>query len=286
MSSIKGAPIMNVGYYDIPMNNQFSDREYRNKPIETTEYNINKKINTTINDNQGEYIVQHSPTIPSQSLYIESDQQTSPYYYADQQSLSSDIKAPLVKKKEMTPYTVESFHGGGGHGGGGGAQNLGGGGHPYANNPYQGSYIPMNGYGGYYQQSYLNTRLIPNVSRNYWGDEYEYTNYDYVGMDPGLNYTVDQAVPLMQPRPIVIQKKNNDDDDDETQIRIEDVKMLVEEEKNSKKKKKTKKAKKEEEKKSSSGISNKTLWLIIIVLSVIILLFIYKMMHDKKLIKF
>ena len=285
MSSIKGAPIMNVGYYDIPMNNQFSNREYRDKPIETTEYNINRRINTTINDNQGEYIVQHTPTIPSQSLYIESDQQTSPYYYADQQSLSSDIKAPLVKKKEMTPYTVESFHGGGG--GRDNGQNLGGGGHPYANNPYQGSYIPMNGYGGYYQQSYLNTRLIPNVSRNYWGDEYEYTNYDYVGMDPGLNYTVDQAVPLMQPRPIVIQKKRNeDDDDDESQIRIEDIKMLVEEEKNSKKKKKAKKAKKEEEKKNSSGISNKTLWLIIIILSIIILLFIYKMLHDKKLIKF
>jgi hypothetical protein len=56
MYSFQGAPIMNKGYYDVPINNQYSNKEYRDIPVITNEYQLNKNINLTMNDNKDEYI--------------------------------------------------------------------------------------------------------------------------------------------------------------------------------------------------------------------------------------
>ena len=117
MYSLYGAPIVNNGYYDVPIDNQYSNKEVRDKPLMSDEYVINRQINTTINDNKDSYIVDQIPTKPSPSLYIESDKDASGYY---------DKNSFLVKKKEQVP--IERFRGGGG-GGGSGHGSGGGSGH-------------------------------------------------------------------------------------------------------------------------------------------------------------
>ena len=219
MSSIKGAPIINNGYYDIPINNQFSSTENRNIPIESTDYNINKKINTTINNNMGEYIVHDRPTHPSPSLYIESDKEMTPYYQ-DKHFLSYDSNVPLLKKKEMIPYAMENFH---------------------------------------------------NIPNNYLGDDYDYTNYEYIQMNKQLEYTVEQPI---QPRPIIIQNTKNIEI--ENPIILNDIKN-----EDNIKRKKTKKIKLEEK-----CNNNNILWMVIIILSIIILFLIYTVLQCKKIIKF
>jgi len=143
---LNDAPIMNKGYYDVPINNQFSNIEYRDTPVITNEYQLNKNINVTMNDNNSEYIVYQQPTRPSKSLYIESDQQTT-QYYNNERALSFDSSKPLMKKKELERF----YDGGGGYGGM----------YPYVNS------------------AYLNMQIMPNISRNYWehpdyGYEYQY----------------------------------------------------------------------------------------------------------------
>jgi hypothetical protein len=118
MYSFQGAPIMNKGYYDVPINNQYSNKENRNTPIITNEYQLNKNINLKMNDNNDEYIVHQQPTRPSKSLYIESDNQTT-QYYNNERSLSFDGHIPLIKKKEQNyneinkndslSFPIESF---------------------------------------------------------------------------------------------------------------------------------------------------------------------------------
>lgn len=136
-----GAPIMNNGYYDVPICNQYSNKEVRDKPRVTNQYDLNREINLTLNNNKGDYTVYQDPTVPSPSLYLESDQPMSGYYYKDPMSLSFDSEVPLVKKKEMStdynyinsdrypPFGIEKFRGGGGGGHGGGGHMGGGGGH-------------------------------------------------------------------------------------------------------------------------------------------------------------
>jgi len=89
------APVVNQGYYDIPIHNSLSNVEIRDPVKNMDQYNFNKNINTTINDNNMSIDVKSHPTVPSASLYYETDQPMSSYY-----------KPRLIKKKE---YTVEQF---------------------------------------------------------------------------------------------------------------------------------------------------------------------------------
>jgi len=191
---LNDAPIMNKGYYDVPINNQFSNIEYRDTPVITNEYQLNKNINVTMNDNNSEYVVYQQPTRPSKSLYTESDQQTT-QYYNNERALSFDSSKPLMKKKELENFYDGGGHGGGGHGGGhgghgggghGGGGHSGHGGHGGHGGGYGGGGYTGGGYGGggysrgygvnpYITSAYLNTQIMPNISRNYW----EYPDYGY-----------------------------------------------------------------------------------------------------------
>ena len=106
MISYQGASVNNPGYFDVPICNSLSNKDYRDPSQDIGEYQLNKYINQTINDNNGAYTVYQRPTHPSSSLYIESDVPASPYY---QQSFTKVSNYPplIVKKKEMVPYQNE-----------------------------------------------------------------------------------------------------------------------------------------------------------------------------------
>lgn len=284
MSSF-GAPIMNNGYYDVPIDNQYSNQPMpRNRQTAMTSYQVNKNINKTINDNEGNYLIYNEPTIPSPSLYYETDQSMSGYYQ-DPMYLSSDAGMPLMKKKELSyndlnnkPF-IESFDnnntpliGRGGYVGGGTGHTLG----------------PGRNIG----TGYLNPQFIQNVNRNYWGyNDPGYTNY----------YFVPQPLPIVQPPPkIVYNNYNNDNDDnnydsdDEVEIVSlkEDIKKITKQAKQTKQIKQTKQSKQtkqnkklKENKDAKKKIDNKTLWNVIILLIFIIFCFIMKYLYDYKIIR-
>lgn len=99
-----GAPVVNKGYYDVPICNQYSNKEIRDKPTITNAYALNRKINLTLNDNMGEYIVYQDPTTPSPSLYLETDQAMSGYYHKDPMNLAFDGTVPIPNKKDSKVY--------------------------------------------------------------------------------------------------------------------------------------------------------------------------------------
>ena len=90
MFANQGAPIQNLGFFDVPICNQYSNKESRNPPIETNSYKLNRDIAVSINNNRTTYQVYQDPTVPSPSLMLETDKPMSPYYYKDPLSLSLD----------------------------------------------------------------------------------------------------------------------------------------------------------------------------------------------------
>ena len=274
---------MNNGYYDVPIHNQYSNKGFpRNNQTSMNTYQVNRNINTTMNNNQGNYVVYNEPTIPSPSLYLETDQSMSGYYQ-DPMNLSSDAGVPLMKKKEMMyndmnmnnkPY-IESFNnsvelvGRGESLGSGSGYTLG----------------PGRNLG----TGYLNPQFIPNVSRNYWNNnDPGYTNYYFV---PPPVEIVQQPPPVMYREPQYNQQNYVPDDEVEIESLKEDVKAIItENKKNRKNKNKNEKKSKDvkdakDAKKSKKTIDSKTLWNIIIILSFIIFCFILKLLYDYKVIK-
>ena len=226
----------------------------------------------------------------SSTPYIENDYNSTSHSnqrYFDQQDLSDDIKAPMMRKKELQmDNSIEGFHGGGGGGmggggghgggmgrGGGGMGGRGSGGGGYGHRGGGGGYghrgghhrggggwgpYYNGGYGGGYGGGYFIDN-IPNVSVNYWDDEGPY--YD------------DQPREIIVEKPIYIREKDPDDES----VKIENISS---EEKKNKKNKKVKKIKEKKE------IDNNTLWNIIIFLIIIIVILGLKMCYDNKLIRF
>ena len=256
---LNDAPIMNKGYYDVPINNQFSNIEYRDTPVITNEYQLNKNINVTMNDNNSEYVVYQQPTRPSKSLYTESDQQTT-QYYNNERALSFDSSKPLMKKKELENF-YDGGHGGG-HGGGGHGGGHGGGGHGGGHGGgYGGGYGRGYGVNPYITSAYLNTQIMPNISRNYW--EYPDYGYEYQYIP---EYIPEYAPIIKQPPYNIIPK--SEDIKIESLINQENIDI---ENKKPKKKRKCNKV----------YVSNQILWFIIIILLLIIIGFIIKHYYQK-----
>ena len=98
---------MNNGYYDIPINNQYSNQPYpRDNISDINDYNFNQKIALTVNDNKENYRYLQRPTVPATSLYYENNNNNNNNnnnqqggYYQDPMFLSSDANTPLTKKK-------------------------------------------------------------------------------------------------------------------------------------------------------------------------------------------
>jgi hypothetical protein len=294
MFSFQGASIMNNGYYDVPINNQFSNVEYRDPAVKTNEYQLNKNINVTMNDNRDEYIVAQEPTHPSKSLYLESDKDATKYYGNDR-AISLDSNIPLKKKKEQTnndfninnfsSFSVENFRGGGGgHGGGHGGGGYsgghgGGGGYGGRGHGYYGGNSVVLGNGGhpYINRGYLNTQLMPNISRTYWGGVYPNYGYGY-GYGDGYGYGniydynveyVPEYVPVIKEPPYnIIPKEEVKVELLSPKDNMEDKPIIIETEKP--KKKKCNKIKNKE------LLSKQILWFIILILLFIIIVLLFK----------
>lgn len=138
-----GAPIVNNGYYDIPINNQYSNKPFpRDNIMNANDYNFNQNINLTVNDGKQNYMYNQNSTTPSSQLN-----------YYDANFLSSDSRTPLLKRKEQTYNVNESF------------TNQ----YNNYNETPQSQYLPSN-------QDFLNTNFIPNVSKNYWNNNLQKEN--------------------------------------------------------------------------------------------------------------
>jgi hypothetical protein len=104
--SLETGPVVNRGYYDVPICNQYSNVENRERPIHTNEYQLNNLISNTINNNIGKYIVTQDPTVPSPSLYQESNYPQSGFYYnkRDPMNIAFDGRVPPGTKRSSPIY--------------------------------------------------------------------------------------------------------------------------------------------------------------------------------------
>jgi hypothetical protein len=115
-----GAPIKNQGYYDVPIYNEYSNKDIRDSAKKTNNYLLNRQINLTLNNNKENYIVYQDPVVPSPSLFLETDAPMSGYYYKDPMSKAFDGTVPIPNKKDSKvynyinsdlnpPFGIESF---------------------------------------------------------------------------------------------------------------------------------------------------------------------------------
>jgi hypothetical protein len=75
-----GSPVVNPGYFDVPICDEYSNKPQPRTVKFDSEFNVNKNIRKTINNNKEEIIVNQIPTIPSASLYFETNEDLSSYY--------------------------------------------------------------------------------------------------------------------------------------------------------------------------------------------------------------
>jgi len=273
MITYNGAAVNNPGYFDVPICNSLSNTTYRDQAQNVGEYDINQRLNVTVNDNYGNYVVYQRPTMPSSSLYIESDAPASPYY---QQSYTKVPNYPplLVKKKEMVPYDngiIENFENASIYDG----YNSGGGGLGYSSINNNSLFIPSNmvqrnryvthanrDYSQFQQGGqFLNIGSMPNVSSYYINS-------------PNENLIQPQVQPMMQMnqyrpqqphvRPVImeapkkiVQMVDDDDEDD-----------------NNSRKRKIIKSKGKKDKEGSKN--NMLFYITIILLCIIIMLLLMK----------
>ena len=121
------APVVNPGFYDVPIQNQYSNPVREGNEIKLSNYALNTVIGKTINSNDDNYIVYSPPTKASPSLYIEQDAPMSGYEYGNNVSKyipamneTDKFNQRQVPTGYIPPQVIEKFTGGRGGGGGGG----------------------------------------------------------------------------------------------------------------------------------------------------------------------
>ena len=80
MNIYDGAHVVNNGYFDVPISNEYSNKPIPRNIVMSETYTLNNKIANTINNNIFEYIVNQTPTYPSPDLVIESDVDYKEYF--------------------------------------------------------------------------------------------------------------------------------------------------------------------------------------------------------------
>jgi hypothetical protein len=107
--SLETGPVVDKGYFDVPICNEYSNKPQPRTVNTADEFDLNKIIQNTINNNKNEYIVKEYPTRPSRSLYYETDKASSNYYnpeyvntyynveqFTNQEDKSNDTKHRFV----------------------------------------------------------------------------------------------------------------------------------------------------------------------------------------------
>jgi len=80
MNVYEGASVVNNGYFDVPISNEYSNKPQPRDVVISDTYKLNNKIANTINNNIFEYVVYQHPTYPSPDLLIESDVSHKEYF--------------------------------------------------------------------------------------------------------------------------------------------------------------------------------------------------------------
>ena len=113
------APVVNPGYYDVPIQNQYSNPVREGNEIKISNYALNTTIGNTINSNDDNYIVYSPPTKASPSLYIEQDAPMSGYEYGNNVSKyipamneTDKFNQRQVPTGYIPPQVIEKFVGG------------------------------------------------------------------------------------------------------------------------------------------------------------------------------
>ena len=128
------APVVNPGYYDVPIQNQYSNPVRQGNEIKLSNYALNTTIGNTINSNDDNYIVYSPPTKASPSLYIEQDAPMSGYEYGNNVSKyipamneTDKFNQRQVPTGYIPPQVIEKFVGGDGERGERGSRRNSGG---------------------------------------------------------------------------------------------------------------------------------------------------------------
>jgi hypothetical protein len=110
------APVVNPGYYDVPIHNQYSNPVRGGHERRVSNYNFNTIVGDTINDNDDNYEVSAMPTTPSPSLYVEQNAPMSGYEYGNNLGLYNHVlpqKRRFYRKQipggYVPPQVVEGF---------------------------------------------------------------------------------------------------------------------------------------------------------------------------------
>ena len=92
------APIINPGYYDVPIQNKYSNPQ-RNGPYkQMTNYQFNGQVANQINNNNENYEIYQTQSYPSPSLFIEQDKSMSGYGYTNN---SNQYNGAMIQKKQF-----------------------------------------------------------------------------------------------------------------------------------------------------------------------------------------
>mgnify|MGYP000468482524 FL=1 len=67
--SLETGPVNNTGYYDVPICNQYSNKDDHTKPVYVNDSKLNTHIQLVLNNNKDSYLVNEKPTQPSESLF-------------------------------------------------------------------------------------------------------------------------------------------------------------------------------------------------------------------------
>jgi hypothetical protein len=284
MISYQGASVNNPGYFDVPICNSLSNREYRDPSQNIGQYELNQHINQTINDNNSAYTVYQRPTRPSQSLYIESDEPASPYY---QQSFTKGNNYPplIVKKKEMVPYQneiIENFEDATVYDGYNSGSCLG-----YSPINNTSVFVPNNmvqrsRYANHANRDYnqfLNISSMPNISSFYVNNPNMQQNPNMI--QPQVQQMQLQQNPYNIPRPMMNNYMIPDNQTMNKQIEYPKKIVRMDDDSVVSKRSRSKKSKEESEdveKKGKDKTNNVLFYITIILLCVVIIILLMKSM--------
>lgn len=110
------SPVVNPGYYDVPIENQYSNPVRGGNERRVSNYNFNTVVGDTINDNDDNYEVSAMSTTPSPSLYVEQNAPMAGYEYGNNLGLYNHVlpqKRQFYRKQVpggyVPPQVVEGF---------------------------------------------------------------------------------------------------------------------------------------------------------------------------------
>ena len=109
------APIQNIAYNDVPIQNQYSNPQRSGPVHQISNYQFNNQIAGQINNDNENYEIYASQSYPSPSLFIEQDTSMSGYGYANNMNQYTDAnnqKKQFNRKQipqNAPPYLLENF---------------------------------------------------------------------------------------------------------------------------------------------------------------------------------